>query len=819
MACASPYCCEVFTLGAVDIGDGNDGGRYGVVIFLVLFLGWCFMGVALISDVFMGAIEKITSKKARKFDKERNRYTTVTVWNSTVANLTLMALGSSAPEIMLNVIGIIKDDFEVSTLGPSTIVGSAAFNLLVIIAVCVMAIPDGETRYIKEFPTYVCTAVFSLFAYLWLCIIIELDAFGKNTVSVAEGTMTFLWFPILVGLAYLLDVGYCFGKDESSHKNILAVELTKEELAELECQVRRQHGADLTEEQVAKFVQIECGQPWSRAHYRVQATRQMFKGKRVQVQNSSALGRFGTKTISSLGAFVGKKKVVPLDEEPASPKSDEFRPAGSISLEFSTPKYAVLESAGTIRLQINRKGDLTSACTVEFATRDGTAKDKTDYQAKSGTIRFDKGVETQFISLDIVNDNAFEEDEEFYVDLKTPFSETNHDIQLGEFSVATVVIIDDDNPGYIKYPKDTLEVNETLADNEVAIQVVREKGSSGLVTCKYHTEDASAVAGIDFESVDGTLEFPDGETTAVIKVQIKGKGRYEQTEMFRVILKEPITGGAKFDPDADGVADGMCVLTVFIKSGAASKQRVDNLMGTLMVKMEKAKIGHSNWGEQFKDAILINGGDDEGEGEGDGSPGHLDMLIHVISVPWKLVFALCPPTDYCGGWVCFVSSLMFIGCVTLIIGDAAELLGCFFGVDDLITAITFVALGTSLPDTFASKTAAVQDPHADASIVNVTGSNSVNVFLGIGLPWMLGAIYHWGQGSELYVASGALVSSVIIFSVCAVMCLALLYFRRVAYGGELGGPRIPKILTSVFLVALWITYVACSAYIAVSNSS
>ena len=51
--------------------------------------------------------------------------------------------------------------------------------------------------------------------------------------------------------------------------------------------------------------------------------------------------------------------------------------------------------------------------------------------------------------------------------------------------------------------------------------------------------------------------------------------------------------------------------------------------------------------------------------------------------------------------------------------------------EDSITAITMVALGTSVPDLFASKEAACGDPYADASIGNVTGSNSVNVFLGI----------------------------------------------------------------------------------------
>ena len=43
--------------------------------------------------------------------------------------------------------------------------------------------------------------------------------------------------------------------------------------------------------------------------------------------------------------------------------------------------------------------------------------------------------------------------------------------------------------------------------------------------------------------------------------------------------------------------------------------------------------------------------------------------------------------------------------------------------------------------TAESKTAATADPYADAAVGNVTGSNSVNVFLGLGLPWAVAAIY------------------------------------------------------------------------------
>merc|ERR1719469_1691875 len=103
----------------------------------------------------MSAIEKITSTKKTVMVDGHNR--TEEVWNSTVANLTLMALGSSAPEILLNVIGVFPD-FTSSELGPSTIVGSAAFNLLIIIAVCIVSIPNGGVRKIANTAVYSVTA-------------------------------------------------------------------------------------------------------------------------------------------------------------------------------------------------------------------------------------------------------------------------------------------------------------------------------------------------------------------------------------------------------------------------------------------------------------------------------------------------------------------------------------------------------------------------------------------------------------------------------------------------------------------------------------
>jgi solute carrier family 8 (sodium/calcium exchanger) len=83
-------------------------------------------------------------------------------WNPTVANLTLMALGSSAPEILLNVVGVgFSLDSAADPLGPSTIVGSASFNLLIISAVCVMA-PVPDVRKIEGLDVFAVTAFTSV---------------------------------------------------------------------------------------------------------------------------------------------------------------------------------------------------------------------------------------------------------------------------------------------------------------------------------------------------------------------------------------------------------------------------------------------------------------------------------------------------------------------------------------------------------------------------------------------------------------------------------------------------------------------------------
>ncbi|CAK9302979.1 unnamed protein product [Gordionus sp. m RMFG-2023] len=167
--------------------------------------------------------------------------------------------------------------------------------------------------------------------------------------------------------------------------------------------------------------------------------------------------------------------------------------------------------------------------------------------------------------------------------------------------------------------------------------------------------------------------------------------------------------------------------------------------------------------------------------------------------------------NFWGGWLCFIFAIIWIGILTAVIGDIASAFGCTIGLKDTVTAISFVALGTSVPDTFASKLAALQDEYADASIGNVTGSNAVNVFLGIGLAWALAAIYHSAKGTLFMVDPGSLAFSVTIYCVLAVVAIAVLMVKRSITKGELGGPMMCKVITGCIFFTFWLIYLVLAS--------
>ncbi|XP_051831122.1 sodium/calcium exchanger 1 isoform X1 [Antechinus flavipes] len=881
----SYYCKKGVILPIWEPQDPSFGDKIARATVYFVAMVYMFLGVSIIADRFMSSIEVITSQEKEITIKKPNGETcktTVRIWNETVSNLTLMALGSSAPEILLSVIEVCGHNFTAGDLGPSTIVGSAAFNMFIIIALCVYVVPDGETRKIKHLRVFFVTAAWSIFAYTWLYMI--LSVISPGVVEVWEGLLTFFFFPICVVFAWIADRRLLFykyvykryragkqrgmiiehegdrpiakteiemdGKVISSHVDnfldgalVLEVderdqddEEARREMARILKELKQKHPEKEIEQliELANY-QVLSQQQKSRAFYRIQATRLMTGAGNILKRHAADQAR----------------KAVSMHE--VNTEGTENEPVTKIFFEQGT--YQCLENCGTVALTIMRSGgDLTNAVSVDFRTEDGTANAGSDYEFTEGTVIFKPGETQKEIRVGIIDDDIFEEDENFHVHLSNikilsegtedGILDANHITNYACLSsphTATVTIFDDDHAGIFTFEEPVTHVSESIGIMEV--KVLRTSGARGNVIVPYKTIEGTARGGgEDFEDTCGELEFQNDEIVKTISVKIIDDEEYEKNKTFYIEIGEPrlvemsekkggftITGKSRYEDDdkqpltskeeeerriaelGRPILGEHTKLEIIIEESYEFKSTVDKLIKKTNLALV---VGTNTWREQFIEAITVSAGEDDDDDEcgEEKLPSCFDYVMHFLTVFWKVLFAFVPPTEYWNGWACFIVSILMIGLLTAFIGDLASHFGCTIGLKDSVTAVVFVALGTSVPDTFASKVAATQDQYADASIGNVTGSNAVNVFLGIGVAWSIAAIYHAAHGEEFEVSPGTLAFSVTLFTIFAFINVGvLLYRRRPEIGGELGGPRTAKLLTTSLFVLLWLLYIFFSS--------
>mmetsp|Transcript_32344 Transcript_32344/g.62174 ORF Transcript_32344/g.62174 Transcript_32344/m.62174 type:complete len:898 (-) Transcript_32344:491-3184(-) len=800
-----------------------------LIVIYMGFLIYLFLGVAIISDVFMASIEVITSKvkvvKSKDPKTGEESEVEVLVWNATVANLTLMALGSSAPEILLAVIetliGLLKDE-EAGELGASTIVGSAAFNLLFISAVCMVAVPEGERRMVEEVPVFLVTAVFSIFAYIWLLVV--LVYWTPNTVTPGEAVLTALFFPVLVTLSYMADIGMLGkfssgdagagdveaqsgaedGDGHTHYQHVTAVHAgdlhaDRQQIANMMRELKHDNAGRTTKMNAAvDWMSKHMPVPMNRMQFRMNAVRGMFGRKHMVKNSAEEPGKQGNK-VSPARDEPQPEPAAPNHATLTTKQTLQKRLASSSVpvFAFAASAYSVLEKHKKIAVTVMRGGPMATQVSVFYETEDGTATAAdNDYTPCKGTLVFEPMQEKATVEIAIMDDDFYEPDEEFYLKLSNP----SHNGEVLTPSVE-ITIIDDDEPGILVFDPLVVEALETASQASVCVK--RQKGCDGRVTVDYRTLDMTAVKGEHYLETSGTLVFESNDAMQVITVRFPPGHELEVQKSFAIQLDNP-TGGVQVSKR------NKCVVT-FVPDDEVNEM-TEKIVEKMKNRMDVFKVGGGSWSQQFKDAMYPGGGVDE-EGN-DIEPEAGALLMHYLCITWKVLFAVVPPTDYYGGWATFCCSLGMIGVVTLFVGEVAALLGCAMGIKDSITAITFVALGTSLPDTFASKQATIESPNADAAIGNVTGSNSVNVFLGLGLPWLMAVI--WKGGDYSYPA-GDLKFSVQVFTVCALMCLFTLFVRRKLDGAELGGNRLGAKVTAVFFVTLWFAYIIMSAMQAEGN--
>ncbi|KAK7254759.1 calcium:sodium antiporter [Aureococcus anophagefferens] len=364
-------------------------------------------------------------------------------------------------------------------------------------------------------------------------------------------------------------------------------------------------------------------------------------------------------------------------------------------------KYALLESDKAVTLHVMRS-PAEGPMTIKWATRDGTAKGSEvggtgDYEACSAELTFADKENFKTIVIKVFDDNETEDDEVFYVDLL--------EVAHGGKAYA---------PGPSATRRRRARSSATT--------------SSSTVPCC--GKDFGGTVGFERE---GTFVFENTEVEKFIEIPVINTNRYEGESEFTIALKNfaRAVERAKFGKHTE--------LKVVIVADTETKDMIDNVQKYLESNDASYNVG-SAWGQQFSDALKVGGGDATTTSRRPPATGSCTSS----RCPGRSPSPSCRRRPTAAAGSASTSALAFAGIVTAFIGDLAALMGCCLGLKDTVTAITFVALGTSLPDALASK-AGRSTTTRDAAVGNVTGSNSVNVFLGLGLPWSIAAIY-WSGG-------------------------------------------------------------------------
>lgn len=87
-------------------------------------------------------------------------------------------------------------------------------------------------------------------------------------------------------------------------------------------------------------------------------------------------------------------------------------------------------------------------------------------------------------------------------------------------------------------------------------------------------------------------------------------------------------------------------------------------------------------------------------------------------------------------WATFFLSLLHITWISYFMVEFMTKIGCLWHISDTVMGLTFLAMGTSIPDALGSL-AVANKGEGDMAVSNAVGSNVFDICMGLGLPWFI----------------------------------------------------------------------------------
>src|SRR5262245_58625706 len=205
---------------------------------------------------------------------------------------------------------------------------------------------------------------------------------------------------------------------------------------------------------------------------------------------------------------------------------DDAEPTISVA-DASAP-----ESDGLVSFTISLSAVSGQEVDVDYLTNDGTSLAGSDYVAASGTAIIPAGSASTQVDVTVTDDQTYENDEGFTLDLSSPDNASVLDAQG-----AGTITNDDALPS--ASIADVSIAEGATGTTSAGFTVTLSNPSAFGATVDWATADGSATAGEDYTAGSGTLTFDPGVTSQPVSVDVLGDTTFEADETFTVTLSNP----------------------------------------------------------------------------------------------------------------------------------------------------------------------------------------------------------------------------------------------------------------------------------------
>lgn len=711
------------------------GGALASIIYIIISV-YLFLGIAVICDgAFVNSLEMICSPFGLDLSGD-------------VAGATFMAAGSSAPELATSFIGVFLSDSDV---GIGTILGSAVFNILIIIGAT--AILSGRTLQLDPRPV-----VRDNFFYLGSVLILVGCIVFDEEVNWYDNVMLLVWYiSYVIFLAfneafmakYFPDDQY-LPKDEQEPEEATS---KQNPLSEEDPQDSPEAGA------IAALA-----------------------GASVVLDESEPV-----KSLEFHDYNVNDDGIPETVTDPN--QKGQFRCAGDSFMEFGFQ----LTNNPNAPNQEQQQGHFM--CLVEFEAAGSQITLKFEYNMFGSPVSDGAG-----LCAYILDPSVPGWDSEFDGTGPMGFLNKTGAILGVAFDNTGVFTGGDEYADHVTIKGATQPSGQHLKTKKVEGGFMTGEDDWRHVDINFDIEDMNCDVKLDDVKILDDIEFGDIKIPPKLCVAVCGAA---SNSAYMIAVNDV----QLVDEDDIQDADAGSHEATGAGAGTGTEGNPPPQMGNSPQHTDPPSAPAT---ETEMVSVKLEGGEEkegdgtEGEDEEDEEDSCLDKFVDICSLPYELAFQYTiPDCQYedidelqeewpnlseeeiaqkkaelsCGQrwfWASFFISLVWITILSYFMVELMLKLGCLWSIPDVVMGLTFLAMGTSIPDALGSISVA-KDGQGDMAVSNAVGSNVFDICIGLGLPWFIKSCSDDFSSIKICDTSDVIPSIFILLGIIAVLFGVLWY--------------------------------------------